>query len=332
MNIRVIDANKSNQNMAFTSRAVFPRFSLAKTTRITDAEAPGNKQDGFSRGILSSSADFIIYQDSAVRPIGTGHVAEGQIVVDVYARGVFTARSVPAFDPVDSAVKGIFKTAIDGRYVTDGLSRAIFTSRTQGNSFVDVTSRGVFSSQDSSILRLYVDSESKGVFRTRLEGAFSDTQQVFVLSERGEITEYTQFPMASMARAGNQWYGINDQAFYTLGGDTDDTLPILGRIRTGLSDNQDPGLKRPRDIIIDGEVLTRFIAKYLEATHTGVNEHWYLTEEQLSQGISEHYAKIGRGSLSKYFGIEIVNQDGGNFQIDAIVVHYLDTIRRRGRR
>ena len=59
------------------------------------------------------------------------------------------------------------------------------------------------------------------------------------------------------------------------------------------------------------------------------DEHWYQFDPVLANAPSEAVVKIGEGLTSRYWGLEIANVEGADFEIDALEVYPIPLGRRK---
>ena len=97
------------------------------------------------------------------------------------------------------------------------------------------------------------------------------------------------------------------------------TDSITARLRSGLTDLGTRVAKRAPEMYLgyraDGDVLLKVIT----TSETGAKvEDWYRLEARPAQDIRESRFKIGRGIKSVYYGWELCNVDGADFEVDSL--------------
>lgn len=140
----------------------------------------------------------------------------------------------------------------------------------------------------------------------------------------GASTAYDGFEFSSFARIGDAVYAAGEDGLYELVGDDDDGRPIEARIALGQRNFGSSSLK------------------YISHAYLGVGSDGQLTVAvRLADGTAYQYAArrsdphmrtqrvdFGRGLRATYFDLELRNQAGGDFELDAVEVNIAESVRR----
>jgi len=140
------------------------------------------------------------------------------------------------------------------------------------------------------------------------------------------VSRYEDYPFNSMAEYGGVYYGVADDGVYLLDGDTDDGAAISASLKTGLFRFGRAQAKRMADVFIGVTAAGDMVLK-VQSDENGVRtERWY---EVIDRGdASNHRVKLGRGAKSPYWGFELVNVNGADFELDNIQLHPMTLTRK----
>jgi len=140
------------------------------------------------------------------------------------------------------------------------------------------------------------------------------------------VSRYEDYPFNSMAGCGGVYYGVADDGVYLLDGDTDDGAAISASLKTGLFRFGRAQAKRMADVFIGVTAAGDMVLK-VQSDENGVRtERWY---EVIDRGdASNHRVKLGRGAKSPYWGFELVNVNGADFELDNIQLHPMTLTRK----
>lgn len=138
-------------------------------------------------------------------------------------------------------------------------------------------------------------------------------------TESKAFTTYRNFPFNSFCELGGHYYGATDEGIYLLEGDDDAGVPIDAHIRGGLMDMGTGRMKRFEAMYLgyraDGQLLLKVVTTSENGEKT---ESWYSLDAQPAEAMREGRIKIGKGLKSVYWGFEVANVDGGDFELDTI--------------
>lgn len=146
-------------------------------------------------------------------------------------------------------------------------------------------------------------------------------------------TRYDNFPFVDFAVVGGVPLGAGPDGLYDLNGDTDDGEPIAARVRTGLTNFGSPLLKHVLNAWVgyttDGVLVLKTVTENKQGNR---QENWYqLTPRDTTMPVENRFS-IAKGLTSVYWGFEITNLDGADFELDAIRVWPLAVQRRQSGR
>lgn len=120
------------------------------------------------------------------------------------------------------------------------------------------------------------------------------------LSNKG-VSQFTNFPFRQMTRAFDRYSMVGfDGNLYDLGGDTDNTVPINWRLRTGISDLNTRGLKGVLGVYIDGIVEAAVDVDLV--LDTGVYTYTHVPRG-VPNNYKTHRVSTGRGLRSSNVGV-----------------------------
>lgn len=143
-----------------------------------------------------------------------------------------------------------------------------------------------------------------------------------VNTETRAFVKYRNFPFNSFAQIGNRYFGCSGDGIYELAGDDDAGEPINAVVRGGLTDLGSSLLKRQPAAYIgyragDQMVLKVTVMAVQPSSDIERQEHWYRMEPRQANAIRENRVKLGRGLKSTYWGWELTNIDGADFDVDS---------------
>lgn len=136
------------------------------------------------------------------------------------------------------------------------------------------------------------------------------------------VSRYDNFPFNSMAYAYGKYYAVSDDGVYELAGDNDDGTAIAARIKTGLSNFGERRMKRINDVFL-GVLKSGDLVLKVTADEAGARtEAWYRVDNDYGDA-SNHRVKVGKGLKGIYWGLELVNVEGADFDLDNVQLYPL---------
>lgn len=138
-------------------------------------------------------------------------------------------------------------------------------------------------------------------------------------TEHRAFTSYRNFPFNSFCELDGHYYGATDTGIYLLEGEDDAGTLIDARIRGGLTDLGTGKMKRQEAMYVGYRADGKLLLKVVTTSETGAKaEAWYSLAAQPAEAMREGRIKIGRGLKSVFWGFEIANIDGAEFELDSI--------------
>lgn len=142
-----------------------------------------------------------------------------------------------------------------------------------------------------------------------------------VNTETHAFVKYRNFNFNSMARVGNTYFGCRGDGIYKLAGDDDAGEPISAVIRGGLDSMGSSLLKRHPAAYLgfrsDGLMVLKVTVMQAQPNGDVLREeHWYQAEPRQTNALRTNRVKLGRGLASVYWGWELTNVDGADFDGD----------------
>lgn len=150
-----------------------------------------------------------------------------------------------------------------------------------------------------------------------------DTIEGWVMNMDTEgFSQYSNYPFNSLAEMHGKYYGLTESGLYLLEGDDDDGEPIDAVIRTGLLDFGSHYLKNATMAYVGRTSAGQLILKVIVTDLGQKKEWWYELRPTEADNFRDGRVEIGRGLRSRYWQFEIVNKDGGDFDIDDVTLLY----------
>jgi len=168
-----------------------------------------------------------------------------------------------------------------------------------------------------------VDARSIFWFEVPIDvpGAFVDTW--VANASTGGSTRYENYPFESLANIGGYYVGVSDAGIFELSGDSDDGEPISARIDFGLKRFGSDRLKRLEQIYLgiksDGQM-------YVKVSAEGVSYTYPMRD--FSPELQIQRVTPGKGMRANYFGFELGNTAGSDFEFSSISTLVAETARR----
>lgn len=143
-----------------------------------------------------------------------------------------------------------------------------------------------------------------------------------VNTETRAFVKYRNFPFNSFAKIGGRYFGCSGDGIYELAGDDDAGEPITAVLRGGLTDLGSSLLKQMPSAYVgyragDQMVLKVTVMTVDRAGDIAREEHVYRMEPRQADALRVNRVKLGRGLKSTYWGWELTNIDGADFDVDS---------------
>lgn len=152
-------------------------------------------------------------------------------------------------------------------------------------------------------------------------GAFMDAWAVNL--DNGASTEYRSYPFESMANIGGRYFGAAFEGLYELTGDTDAGVPIEAKFDIGRKDFGNKQLKRIEQIYLG---ITSKGQMMVKVTAEGASYTYPMRE--FGEHIQTQRVTPGKGMRANYFGFEIGNTAGCEFEITSLDMMVAESARR----
>lgn len=152
-------------------------------------------------------------------------------------------------------------------------------------------------------------------------GAFMDAWAVNL--DNGASTEYHSYPFESMANIGGRYFGAAFEGLYELTGDTDAGAPIEAKFDIGRKDFGNRQLKRIEQIYLG---ITSKGQMMVKVTAEGASYTYPMRE--FGEHIQTQRVTPGKGMRANYFGFEVGNTAGCEFEITSLDMMVAESARR----
>ncbi|MGL6290369.1 MAG: hypothetical protein ACRC2H_06755, partial [Silanimonas sp.] len=140
-------------------------------------------------------------------------------------------------------------------------------------------------------------------------------------TESRAVTRYDNFPVTSVAVHGGRVLGATPTGIYALEGDDDDGEDIAARLRFALTQMGSGQLKRMEAAYLGFTATGDLVLKLITTTDKLAREARLFRLTPRRTGVDhEARVKFGRGTRSVYYGFELVNVDGADFDLDVVKV------------
>lgn len=134
-----------------------------------------------------------------------------------------------------------------------------------------------------------------------------------VNAETSASWNYDGFDFNSYAKIGDAYYGMKSDGLYRLGGDTDAGQNIAASVKLGMHDVGTSMQKRMQTCYLgmsaSGVMYLRVVAGHDVYTYAA---------RPAATDLRTHRVDIGKGLKANYFGFELLNSDGCDFDLDGV--------------
>lgn len=147
--------------------------------------------------------------------------------------------------------------------------------------------------------------------------------------ETGGVTSYENFGFSSFANFNGVSLGTAEDGIYALDAADDDGAPIAARVRTGMTNFGDAREKQLPASYIGYTADGMLVLKVVTEKQGAKKENWYrLTPRQATAPTNNRWTPA-KGLRSVYWGFEIANIDGADFEIDSLKIWPINHDRRK---
>lgn len=140
----------------------------------------------------------------------------------------------------------------------------------------------------------------------------------------GAPSFYEKFRFNSFAKLGQDYYGMADDGLHLLGADDDSGEDIDAVITTGSSDMGDPRTKKVQ-LVYAGARSDKPMTLTCRVDENPEFSYEFLASPEQ---VAPTRVKVGKGLEGRYWQFEIRNQDGADFEIDALDIPVIPNSRR----
>lgn len=148
-------------------------------------------------------------------------------------------------------------------------------------------------------------------------------ETIVVNADTSAFSRYEGYGFLAYFHIGDDAYGLSRDGIFLLGGDTDAGLPIQASVHAGAVDAGTSLLKWASECYLaassDGPLRLRVTV--------GDNAYVY-TARSSSQEMQMQRVDIGKGLRATYFELEVINDNGDDFELDRIEFRSAPTSRR----
>lgn len=148
-------------------------------------------------------------------------------------------------------------------------------------------------------------------------------ETIVVNADTSAFSRYEGYGFLSYFHIGDDVYGLSRDGVFLLGGDTDAGLPIQASVNAGAVDAGTSLLKWASECYLaaasDGPLRLRVTV--------GDNAYLY-TARSSSPEMQMQRVDIGKGLRATYFELEVINDNGDDFELDRIEFRSAPTSRR----
>ena len=152
-------------------------------------------------------------------------------------------------------------------------------------------------------------------------GAFMDAWAVNL--DNGASTEYRSYPFETVANIGGRYFGAAFEGLYELAGDTDAGAPIEAKFDIGRKDFGNDQLKRVDQVYLG---ITSEGQMFVKVSAEGASYTYPMRE--FGEHIQTQRVTVGKGMRANYFGFEIGNTAGCDFEITSLNMMVAESARR----
>jgi hypothetical protein len=146
-------------------------------------------------------------------------------------------------------------------------------------------------------------------------------------TETGALWDYLNFPFNSLCQFNGVYLGASAEGVFALAGDTDNGALIDAAARVGITDFGTSFLKRIDRCYVgyrtDGNLVLRVFTDE-------INIRDYLITAYGKDGLHGNHTRIGKGLAARYWQFELRNQNGADFELNALELKPTHLRRRIG--
>lgn len=300
---------------AYTSKVV-PPYGLSKASMAYLTTAALGTTGGVISGNLTmpkfvSRGSDRVYGEAVVslpRLTSYANAYEGNENATIISRAI-TAHEIAgtqiAFAAINMAVSGTATLAV--------------ATVVDSEAFAQATASGEF--DVAQLLEAIAVSSAETYAGVPLWDNAGET--IVVNADTSAFSRYEGYGFLAYFHIGDDAYGLSRDGIFLLGGDTDAGLPIQASVHAGAVDAGTSLLKWASECYLaassDGPLRLRVTV--------GDNAYLY-TARSSSQEMQMQRVDIGKGLRATYFELEVINDNGDDFELDRIEFRSAPTSRR----
>lgn len=136
------------------------------------------------------------------------------------------------------------------------------------------------------------------------------------------ISEYDNYNYNSLTSFKGKFYGASDTGLYELDGEDDGGAPINAEIGSMMLDFGSSKQKRVRTAYLGYTATNQLVLRVKSVSQGQLTEDWYEAREvESAEAPRANMVYVGQGLKSRYWQFELVNVDGGDFEIDLLEMY-----------
>lgn len=274
--------------------------------------------------LLATAVEAVTASESTTPVMAISSVAASiAAIVDLLVPGVdVTVTDTAALAETLSAKLALYLALADSADIAD-------TQSNQMTLFASPADTATIASSTTPLLSL-IGLLSDGAEITVFLNLGDTSYVAYVMNaETGALSQYQNYPFNSIANFNGKTYAAAETGLYEIAGDTDAGDDIQAWIRYGLTDFGSDALKRMQSAALGITSDNQMVLKVLYVDGGKKRESWYLLKQQTADSFREGVVEIGQGLMSRYWGFEIHNIEGGDFTLDGIKLYPVVLTRRR---
>jgi hypothetical protein len=132
------------------------------------------------------------------------------------------------------------------------------------------------------------------------------------------VSEYTGWSFNSFATIDGKTYGANEHGLFLLEGDNDTGLPISAAVRTGLTNFGVSLTKAVPYVYIGYNGAGQMLLKAVTTAQGVKKENYYQLTPRARGASTNARFVLSKGLHSQYWGFELANVDGEDFDLDFV--------------
>lgn len=276
------------------------------------------------------------YYDTDDDGVDDIYLTDGATLVDTNNDGTPDTWAKALGVMVDTNDDGIKDTWVWGSALIDVDGEIVYG----GGIPVDTDGDGVDDAYAVPVI-VFVDSDGDGIKDTWVTGvavitdedtgviiqpALDSTRRVWVVNlENGAAVQYDDYGFNSFMEEDGTYYGLTEDGIYELSGSTDNGMEINSLVSFAKSDL---GSKQRKGITNIYTGATSDGSLLLKITVDGGQSYIYRARSYDASSLKQHRFDTGKGLIGVYHQLELLNEDGDDFDIESIHFEPIATRRK----